>query len=78
MSLGEALGYIGFFGMAWIAILLLAAAIDNALRTLFSIKLLPDNYFKTGKSGGALTHCNQCNAILIDRDYCRNCGEVNI
>ena len=78
MSLGEALGYIGFFGICWIAVILFAAGMDNALRTLFSIKLFPDDYFKTGKSGGALTHCNQCNAILIDRDYCRNCGEVNI
>jgi hypothetical protein len=78
MSLGEALGYIGFFGMCWVAVMLLAASLDTILRTYFKARLFPDDYFKTGKSGGALTHCNQCNAILIDRDYCRNCGEVNI
>jgi len=78
MSLGEALGYIGFFGMCWIAVLLLAASLDTILRRFFKARIFPDGYFETGKSGGALTHCNKCNAILIDRDYCRNCGEVNI
>jgi hypothetical protein len=78
MSLGEAIGYVAFFGMAWVAVLLLAAATDNALRTLFNIKLFPNNYWQAPKSGSAFTHCSKCNVILIDRDYCRNCGEVNI
>ena len=78
MSLGEALGYVGFFGLMWIAVVIFAAALDHTLRRLFSIKLFPDNYFGPSKSAGAFTHCTKCNAILIDRDYCRNCGEVNI
>lgn len=78
MSLGEALGYVGFFGLMWIAVVIFAAALDHMLRRLFSIKLFPDNYFVSSKSAGAFTHCTKCNAILIDRDYCRNCGEVNI
>ena len=78
MSLGEALGYVGFFGMMWVVVVVFAATLDQALRRLFSISLFPDNYFGPSKSAGSLTHCTRCNVILIDRDYCRNCGEVNI
>ena len=78
MSLGEALGYVGFFGMMWIVIIVFAATLEQALRGLFSMRLFPDNYFGPSKSSGAFTHCTKCNVILIDRDYCRNCGEVNI
>ena len=78
MSFGEAIGYIAAFGLIWIAVILLAASLDTIFRRMFGIKMFPDNYWQAPKSGSALTHCTQCNAILIDRDYCRNCGEVNI
>jgi hypothetical protein len=75
MSLGEAIGYVGFFGMAWIAVLLLAAALDNALRTVFNMRLFPDNYFSNTPVSRDSTHCFKCGDALPDRNFCRNCGE---
>lgn len=78
MSLGEALGYVGMFGLLWITVLVVAATLDQLLRRYLDVKLFPDDYWSPSKSAGSLTHCTHCNVILIDRDYCRNCGEVNI
>jgi len=78
MSLGEALGYVGVFGLLWIAVAVIAATLDQLMRRYLEVKLFPDDYWSFKKSAGSLTHCTHCNVILIDRDYCRNCGEVNI
>lgn len=77
MEFTQALFYIGGFILIWIAVLLFAAMLDRVFRKFLQVKLFPDNYW-TPTSGSSMTHCIKCDSVLIDRDYCRNCGEVNI
>lgn len=77
MEFTQALSYVGGFILIWLAVLFLAAILDRLLRRFFKVKFFPDDYWKP-TSGSTMTHCTKCNVILIDRDYCRNCGEVNI
>ena len=77
MEFTEALFYVGGFFAIWMFVALIAAMFDKVSRRLFRKKFFPDDYWIPA-SGSTMTHCTQCEAILIDRDYCRNCGEVNI
>lgn len=77
MSLIETLSYVGGFAALWMFVAIFSALLDKSLRQLFNIKLFPDNFWSPSQSS-YMTHCTKCNAILIDRDYCRNCGEENI
>lgn len=78
MSLIEALAYVGGFALMWIIVVIFSAILDRSLRQMFNIRLFPDKFWSPSESAGTMTHCTKCNAILIDRDYCRNCGEENI
>lgn len=77
MSLGETLGYIGGFAFMWMVVVIFSAILDQSLRQLLNVKLFPENFWSPSQSS-YMTHCTRCNVILIDRDYCRNCGEENI
>ena len=77
MEFTEAVSYVGGFILIWLSVLFLAAKLDGLFRRFFQIRLFPEKYWEP-KSGSSMTHCAKCEAILIDRDYCRNCGEVNI
>lgn len=78
MSLIEALAYVGGFASMWIIVVIFSAILDRSLRQMFNIRLFPDKFWSPTQPSGSMTHCIKCNAILIDRDYCRNCGESNI
>jgi len=77
MTLPEALSYVGGFAFLWLFVVIISAVLDRSLRQLFKISLFPENFWSPTQSS-TMTHCTKCNAILIDRDYCRNCGEENI
>ena len=77
MTLPEALSYVGGFAFLWLFVVIISAVLDRSLRQLFKISLFPKDFWSPTQSS-YMTHCTKCNAIIIDRDYCRNCGEENI
>ena len=77
MTFIEALAYVGGFAFMWIVVVIFSAILDRSLRQLLGVRLFPENFWSPTQSS-TMTHCIKCNAILLDRDYCRNCGEENI
>ena len=73
----EAVPYVAAFFCIWFFVAWIAKNIDIIVRRFSNKKLFCDDYWTPPKST-SMTHCNKCKAILIDRDYCRKCGEVNI
>ena len=78
MSFIEVMAYLGGFAFMWMFVAIFAYFLDKSLRRFLDIKLFQDDFWTPSNHSGYMTHCVKCNCILIDRDYCRNCGEENI